>query len=266
MTSNWVELEKEARAWTYEAGELIKKALEQPFQVEAKSNANDLVTEVDRKIEAFFYEKVQTTYPDHFFLGEEGTEQKKPPKKGTVWVVDPIDGTMNFVHQKYKFAISVAIYHDGVGKIGIVYDVMSDEMFHAVRGEGAYLNEQKIKRANDRPLVESIIGVNGRWLVNEKSRYKESLIKLVKDVRGMRSYGSAAIEMAYVACDRLDGYLSVKLSPWDYAAGAVLLEEVGYNVTTFSGEKLTIDERNSVVAGKPSLHKEMVASYVGNVD
>ncbi len=263
MSNNWVELEQVARAWTYEAAEIIKRSLEKPIHVESKSNADDLVTEVDRGIESFFYNKIQSTYPQHYFLGEEGVAEEEPPTTGTVWVVDPIDGTMNFVHQKYKFAISVAVYHEGVGMIGIVYDVMSDEMFRAVKGHGAFLNDHELLPVKERPLHESLIGVNGRWLVEEKNPYRNPLVALVRDVRGMRSYGSAAIEMAYVAADRLDGYMSVSLSPWDYAAGAVLIEEVGCSVSTFSGEALTIEGKNSVIAGKPRLHKEMVSSYLG---
>ncbi len=261
--TNWVEIKNEALRWTYEAGDLIREAIKRPIVIETKSNANDLVTEVDRKIEAFFYEKMKATYPDHFFLGEEGMYDEKPSGEGTVWIIDPIDGTMNFVHQKQKFAISVAVYHNGVGMIGIVYDVMSDEMFYAVKGEGAYVNEKKLEQVSDRSLSEALISINGAWLVKEESPYQKELISLVRDVRGMRSYGSAAIEMAYVASNRIDCYLSVKLSPWDYAAGAVLLEEVGYPVTTFSGEKLTIDRKSSVICGKPSIHNKVIERYVG---
>lgn len=263
MSINWLELEKVAREWTYEAADMIKRSLANPIHIESKSNPNDLVTEVDRAIESFFYEKIQQTYPEHFFLGEEGIAEELQSLDGTVWIVDPIDGTMNFVHQKYNFAISVAVYHDGVGMVGLVYDVMNDELFHAVRDHGAYINEVELVPVKERPLHEAIIGLNAKWLVEEKNQYRNPLKALVRDVRSIRSYGSAAIEIAYVAADRLDGYVSVNLSPWDYAAAVVLLGEVGCKASTFRGEPLSMLTPNPVIVGKPHLHKEMISSYVG---
>lgn len=263
MANDWLELERVAREWTYEAAMIIKRSLASPIQIEAKSNPNDLVTEVDRAVEAFFFEKIQETYPEHYFLGEEGVAEEIQSLNGTVWIIDPIDGTMNFVHQKYNFAISVAVYHDGVGMIGLVYDVISDELFHAVRGHGAYINDVELVPVKERPLHESIIGLNARWLVEERNQYRNPLKALVRDVRSVRSYGSAAIEIAYVAADRLDGYLSVNLSPWDYAAAIVLLEEVGCKASTFRGEPLDLLSQSPVIVGKPHLHKEMISSYVG---
>lgn len=263
MSMDWLELEKKARVWVYEAAKMIKQSLANPMHIESKSNANDLVTEVDRAIESFFYQKIQAEYPTHYFLGEEGIAEDLDSLTGTVWIVDPIDGTMNFIHQKYNFAISVGVFHEGQGMIGLIYDVMNDELFHAVRDHGAYINNEAIVPVKERPLHESIIGLNAKWLIEEKNPYKNPLKALVRDVRSIRSYGSAAIEIAYVAADRLDGYISVNLSPWDYAAGIVLLEEVGCKASTFRGEPLDFLTPGTVIVGKPQLHKEMVSSYVG---
>ncbi|ADC48267.1 MULTISPECIES: inositol monophosphatase family protein [Alkalihalophilus] len=263
MSMNWSELEKVATSWVYEAGQKIKKTLAGPIDIETKSNPDDLVTEVDRSIEEFFYEKIQTTYPEHYFLGEEGIASEEPSLEGTVWIIDPIDGTMNFIHQKQNFAISVAVYHNKVGMIGIIYDVMRDELFHAVRGDGAYLNNVELPPVKERPLHESVIGLNARWLVEEKNQYRNPLKALVRDVRSIRSYGSAALEMAYVASDRLDGYLSVQLSPWDYAAGIVILNEVGCVASNFQGDPLSLTEPGTLFASKPILHKEIISVYIG---
>ncbi|KMK77072.1 inositol monophosphatase family protein [Alkalihalobacillus pseudalcaliphilus] len=265
MSLHWNEIEKIAKAWTIEAGENIKKALENPIEVKAKSNPDDLVTQVDKETEQFFYQKIKETFPGHQFLGEEGVaeEGKLNSLDGTVWIIDPIDGTMNFVHQRYNFAISVGVYHEGVGMIGIIYDVMSNEMFHARKGEGAFLNDDELLPVKERPLHEAVIGVNGRWLVEERNVYQNPLRALVRDVRSIRSYGSAAIEMAYVAADRLDSYISVKLSPWDYAAALVILNEVGCVASSFSGETLSLLESGTVVTAKPQLHKEVISLYLG---
>ncbi|NEU29515.1 inositol monophosphatase family protein [bacterium LRH843] len=264
MSINWLDLEKVARTWTYEAADLIKSKIASPFQIETKSNPDDLVTEVDRGVESFFYEKIRKIYPEHHFLGEEGVASELDSLDGTVWIIDPIDGTMNFVHQKRNFAISVAIYHEGVGMIGLVYDVMGDELFHAVKGHGAYINDVELVPVKERPLQESIVGVNGGWLVEKNNPFQNPLTALVRDIRGMRSYGSAAIEIAYVAADRLDAYMSVRLSPWDYAAAVILLGEVGCKASTFSGDNLSLQGRSTVIAGKPQLHKEIISSYVGD--
>src|SRR5690625_2784749 len=160
MSTNWQALEKTARDWTYEAAELIKDSFSSSIRIETKSNPDDLVTEVDREIENFFYDKIARSFPHHDFIGEEGAAQTPESLEGTVWIIDPIDGTMNFVHQQENFAISVAVYHHGIGKIGIVYDVMNDALFHAVKGGGAFLNESELVPVKDRPLQEAVIGIN----------------------------------------------------------------------------------------------------------
>jgi myo-inositol-1(or 4)-monophosphatase len=263
MSVDWLELEKVATNWVYEAGHKIKKTLAGPIDIESKSNPDDLVTEVDRAIEAFFYEKIQEAFPEHYFLGEEGISDEEPSLDGTVWIIDPIDGTMNFIHQKQNFAISVAVYHNKVGMIGLIYDVMRDELFHAHRGKGAFLNGAELPPVKERPLHESVIGLNARWVVEETNPYRNPLKALVRDVRSIRSYGSAALEMAYVASDRLDGYLSVQLSPWDYAAGMIILNEVGCVASNFQGDPLSLTDSGTLFASKPQLHKEIISIYIG---
>ncbi|WP_017727145.1 inositol monophosphatase family protein [Halalkalibacterium ligniniphilum] len=260
---NWIERGEIAKQWVLEAAEHIKKALASKIHVEAKSNPDDLVTDVDRSTEAFFYEKVSTHFPSHHFLGEEGISENVEQMDGTVWIIDPIDGTMNFVHSQFKFAISLAVYHEGIGKIGIIYDVMAGELFQAIEGQGAFLNGKPVQKITERPLEESILGLNARWIVEDRNPYRRELAQLVRDVRGIRSYGSAALELAYVASNRLDGYISVKLSPWDYAAGIIILKETGCCVTNFNGESLSLLKGGSVFAGKPAFHKEVIKRYVG---
>ncbi|MED4164841.1 inositol monophosphatase family protein [Halalkalibacterium halodurans] len=260
--NKWIDIGEIAKAWVVEAAQHIKQALEGTFNVEAKSNPDDLVTDVDRSTERFFYEKVTSHFPKHHFLGEEGTAEKLDRLDGTVWIIDPIDGTMNFVHSQYHFAISVGVFHDGVGKVGIIYDVMNDEMFYAVQGEGAYVRDTKLKTITTSLVNESVVGVNARWLVEQRAPFRGELERLVRDVRGVRSFGSAALELAYVAAGRLDGYVSLKLSPWDYAAGKVLLAEVGGTITTLQGEELSLLEPSTLLAANSSLHSAIVDQYI----
>ncbi|AIC94964.1 inositol monophosphatase family protein [Shouchella lehensis] len=257
MQPTWKEIEQYAKEWVIEAGESIKEALEGSFQIKTKSNPDDLVTDVDKSTEAFLYNRITSTFPDHRFLGEEGVSEGIEDLEGIVWIVDPIDGTMNFVHQKQNFAISIGIYENGVGKVGIVYDVMKGELFHANDEEGLFVNEKKVTKQTERPLHEAILGVNSNWLLEDRA-YQPELVQLAQKCRGTRSYGSAALEMAYVAVDRMDAYISFNLSPWDYAGGAVLLEQAGCKATRFTNEDLSFLEKGTVIAAKKQLHEIVV--------
>jgi myo-inositol-1(or 4)-monophosphatase len=255
---DWLELEKLAITWVKDAGRQLKSSLLEIIIVESKSNPDDLVTEMDRRIEKFFLHKIKETFPSHSFLGEEGGGEKVDSTDGTLWIIDPIDGTTNFVHQQFNFAISLAVYHNGEGMIGITYNVMGDELFHAVKGHGAYLNDLRLPEIADVKANKAIIGLNARWLLVKDKRISEPLGKICNSVRSIRSYGSAAIEIAYVAAGRLDSYISMQLSPWDFAAGMVLLREVNGECKTFDGEDLDLLMTSSVFVGKQFLIDEII--------
>ncbi|WP_096199199.1 inositol monophosphatase family protein [Bacillus sp. FJAT-45350] len=259
---DWFDVEKIAKDWVKEAGQLLKESMLQTIEVESKSNPDDLVTEMDRRIERYFLNKINERFPNHQFLGEEGSGEVVESEKGIVWIVDPIDGTTNFVHQKYNFAISLAVYENGIGKIGLIYNVMADELFSAVKGNGAYLNDTKLPKLAPVSVEKAIIGLNARWLLEEENSTNKCFKRLVESVRGVRSYGSAAIEICYVVAGRLDGYISLGLSPWDFAAGTVLLEEVNGCYSTFDGKPLNILKSSSVFVGKPKFHDEIIKDFV----
>lgn len=255
--TDWNEIELHAKRLVKEAAELIKHSFKKELIVDYKSNPNDLVTEMDKKIETFFSEQISKKYADHLILGEEGTGKDLDNLSGVVWIIDPIDGTMNFVHQQRHFAISVGIYEDGIGKLGIIYDVMADELFYARSGEGAYLNGEKLPLLKEAKLHEAIIAMNSGWIVNDPL-----LTKLVRDCRGTRSYGAASIEMAYVAANRTDGYISLNLSPWDFAAGAILLQEVGAVISTAEGNALNLLKPSSICVAKKGLYEILQSEYL----
>ncbi len=261
-TDFWMEVDKQAKQWIKEAGRLLKDSFSDQVKVRFKSNPADLVTEMDNRIEQFFYDNIKKTYPEHQVLGEEGEGDDVKSLKGTVWMIDPIDGTMNFVHQKRHFAISVAVYHEGEGIIGLIYDVVSDDLYHAVKGNGAYLNGDRLPALEKVEVDRSVIGMNPNWVAGNRVIDASILRKIVKDVRGVRSYGSAAIELAYVAAGILDGYMTMRLSPWDFAAGMVLIEETGGTVTTVHGDPVDLLGRNSIFAAKSDLHESLLNSYI----
>ncbi|MBU9711268.1 inositol monophosphatase family protein [Evansella tamaricis] len=250
---SWEELYSIALEWTKEAGTYIREKMKNTYGVSSKANQNDLVTDVDRDVEELFKKKLKECFPDHRLMGEEGSAELVNDLKGVIWILDPIDGTVNFVHQETFFAVSLGVYLNGVGMIGIVYDVMNDEMFSALKGQGAVVNGTKLARLGEVHLNEAIISMNAGWILKDRR-----LEYFVNESRGIRSYGSAALEIAYVASGRLDAYISFALSPWDIAGGVVLLSEVGGIATNYEGNELSYLEKDTFIAANPFIHEEII--------
>lgn len=249
----------QAKKWILTAGQNIKKNINEPLVVNTKADPNDLVTSMDKETELFFLDKIKAEYPDHLLLGEEGYGNKITSLNGTIWIIDPIDGTMNFVHQKKNFAISIGIYHDGIGEIGLIYDVMDDILYSAKKGEGAYKNNEKLDILNSSvTLEESILGLNHFWLCNNRLIDEKVMQSLVKTIRGSRTIGSAALELAYVAEGSLDGYLAMNLAPWDVAGGLVIVNEVGGKTTNIHGNQINLLERSSIVTCNKQIQQQVV--------
>lgn len=261
---NWTEISNQAVFWMKEAGQLIRNSFSKTLDIQTKSNPNDLVTEIDKKTEQFFIHKIKEYYPDHKIVGEEGFGDKLDSMDGIVWVIDPIDGTMNFVHMQRNFAISIGIYEDGIGQIGLIYDVVLDELYHCRKNYGVYLNETALKPLEKVSISEAIIGINATWVTKNSRIDPQILAALVYDSRGTRSYGSAALEFAYVASGRLDAHISLRLSPWDFAAGKVLVEELGGVVTDLRGNPVDLLSQNSIIMAKPGIHEIIMEKYLKN--
>ncbi|MCA1053361.1 inositol monophosphatase family protein [Rossellomorea aquimaris] len=260
--TNWKEIDQNVRAWIKEAGSKIRDSFQTELNIKTKSNRNDLVTNMDEATERLFIEKIRTTYKDHKIMGEEGFGDELLDLDGVTWILDPIDGTMNFVHQQRNFAISIGVYEDSVGVLGYIYDVVHDELYHAHRGHGAYMNDVKLPDLNEVEVEDSVIALNAQWVTSNRRIDPKILSPLVQKVRGTRSYGSAAIEMAYIAAGRLDAYLSMRLAPWDFAAGKILIEEVGGIVTDLDGNELDPLNKSSLFVAKPRLHQTIMTDYL----
>lgn len=259
MNNNIHEIYEQAKQWILEAGQKIRKKMNEPLEIETKSGRNDLVTKLDKEIEQFFASCIQEKYPDHRMIGEEGYGDHVSDLKGTIWIIDPIDGTMNFVHQQRNFAISVAVYQDGIGKIGCIYDVIANNFYYAIAGEGAYKNDVRLPLLNkDRTLEGTMLACNHFWLCTNKLVTYASMEKLVRAVRGVRTYGSATLEFAYVAEGILDAYMSMRLAPWDIAAGMILVNEVGGVTTTIDGDKINLLTQGPILTSNAHVHHEIV--------
>lgn len=260
--TNWTELDQNVRSWIHEAGTRIRESFQNELNIKTKSNRNDLVTDMDEGTERYFTEKIRETYPDHQILGEEGYGDDFKELSGVTWIIDPIDGTMNFVHQQRNFAISIGIFDGEIGKLGYIYDVVHDELYFASKGQGAYMNETKLPQLEEVPVEDAIIALNALWTTENKRIDRKILEPLVQDVRGSRSYGSAAIELAYVAAGRLDAYLTMRLAPWDFAAGNILIKEVGGVVSDLKGAPINPLNKSSLFVGKPGLHETILTKYL----
>lgn len=254
------EIAEKAKAWTLEAGARLNLSHQEKLNVEYKTSAADIVTQKDKEIEQFFIENIKTTYPGHYVLGEEGLSDVLPTdtENGVVWIIDPIDGTTNFVHQNLNYAISVAVYIEGEPIIGYIYDPIKKELFSAIKNQGAFLNNQPLSTLTSCTVEEAVICFNHLWLVpNDKVSY-EKMQRLVSNVRGVRYLGSAALEMAYVACGRLDSSLDFRLSPWDIAAGLVILKEVGAEMTTLENQAINVFTKSSTIFSRPGIHQHIL--------
>jgi myo-inositol-1(or 4)-monophosphatase len=259
---DWEYIDLQAKQWVMEAGEKIRDSFTETLNIQTKSNPNDLVTNIDKEIEQFFINKIRKTFPNHRILGEEGFGDEVSNLDGVVWIIDPIDGTMNFIHQQRNFAISLGVYENGIGKIGIIYDVAHSEIYHAINGNGAYMNNTQLPPLNKSIVKESIIALNATWVMENHRIDHNLLIPLVREARGTRSYGTAALEMVFVATGRVDAYISMRLSPWDVAAGAVIIEELGGVVTNLRGKKLDFLSQDSLLVANPRLHQTIINDYL----
>lgn len=255
-------LDRVAKNLLKEAGNKIRSSFSSELSVESKADANDLVTNIDKEIEQFFIRSIKSNYPDHLILGEEGFGDELTNLDGTIWMLDPIDGTMNFIHQKRNFAISLGIFHEGEGILGYVYDVVLDELYSAQKGHGAYLNDERIPLLEKTTIKEAVIGMNASWVVPNNHIEHDGMIKLVKEVRGIRSYGSAALELAYVSTGRIDAYISMRLSPWDIAGGMIIAREVGAISTNLNGENLKLLGQDTFIVARESLHDQIIKNYI----
>ncbi|MBM7542749.1 inositol monophosphatase family protein [Amphibacillus cookii] len=254
-----------AKEWAYEAGVILREAITQEIDIEYKTSAADLVTEKDKEIERFFASKIKTYYPTHYLLGEEGVEKSGDyqPEHEVVWVVDPIDGTTNFVHTKANFSVSVAIYIEGKPTVGVIYDPVKDEMFHVLAGRGLYIDQKPAAPVVEKKSIEeSLFCVNHLWLAPNDDLNEKKLQQLVGDSRGFRCIGSAALELAYVATGRIDGALYNGLGAWDFGAAYVMLQEQGLTCTTLAGAPVYYFDHSSILVASQTLHQKLLNQYI----
>ncbi len=211
---------------------------------------NDFVTEVDQAAEAAVIEIVRKAYPDHAVLAEESGASGK---SDYVWIIDPLDGTTNFIHGFPQYAVSIALQHRGVLTQAVVYDPGRNELFTASKGRGAFLNDRRIRVSRRTRLDGALIGTGFPFRQLEHlEEYVRAFKRVTGHTAGVRRAGAAALDLAYVAAGRLDGFWEIGLSPWDVAAGALLILEAGGLVSDFDGEANYLSA-GRVVCGAPKV-------------
>ncbi|MCO6524206.1 MAG: inositol-1-monophosphatase [Candidatus Schmidhempelia sp.] len=240
------------------AGNLIIRSHENPdsIQINTKS-ANDFATNIDRAAEALIIETIKRAYPDHTIIGEESGLEKGNDSE-TQWIIDPIDGTTNFIKGFPHFSISIAVRVKGRTEVGVVYDPMRNELYTASRGQGAQLNGYRIRVTNAKDLNGSLLATGFPFKAKQFSEnYFRVMEKLFIKVADFRRTGSAALDLAYVAAGRVDGFFEIGLKPWDIAAGEIILREAGGVITDFAGGVNYMASGN-IIAGNPKIVKDFI--------
>jgi myo-inositol-1(or 4)-monophosphatase len=247
------------------AGALINRAsLDIDLLRVGRKAPNDFVTETDQAAEAAIIEVLAKAYPDHDFLAEEsgtagsGGKRLGAARSDYVWIIDPLDGTTNFIHGFPQYAVSIALAFRGQITQGVIYDPAHNDLFVASKGKGAMLNERRIRVAQRDRLDETLIGTGFPFhTFDNVDVYMAMFRELTQKTAGLRRPGAASLDLAYVACGRLDGFFEMGLMPWDAAAGSLLITEAGGLVGDFKGDSDYLFQEN-IIAGSPKIFGQLV--------
>ena len=240
------------------AREVQLRGLREGTEIRTKASPQDLVTAADLESERVIARTVAEAFPDHNLLGEEGGDQGR--SSPWLWVVDPIDGTTNYSRHIPYFSTSIAVYHDGKPVVGLVANPMVDETFLAVEGQGAFLNGSPIRASSVSSFTQAVL-ITGFYY--DRGRNIDLTLDAIRGfygrgIMGLRRFGSAALDLCFVAAGRAEGDFEIGLNAWDFAAGAFIARQAGALVTDAGGRPLTL-KKSYVVAGTPALHPTMLA-------
>jgi len=245
------------------AGRIQKQYFRQPLEI-GKKGPIDLVTAADLEVERMFRALVAERFPSHVVIGEEGTSSVPPGPARYRWIIDPVDGTTNFAHGLALFSVSIALEIDGRLEVGVIYDPMADELFTAERGGGARLNGRPIRVSSNSAIIDALLCTGFPYSVHqERQQHVDVFAEFLRQAQAVRRLGSAALDLAYVAAGRFDGFWEERLHPWDIAAGVVIVAEAGGRTTGIDGNEIDVFGGH-VIATNGRLH-EAVLSVVQRV-
>jgi myo-inositol-1(or 4)-monophosphatase len=240
-----------------EAGKIQLEKIGNLTNIDIKDNQdNNLVTEADKESEKIIFKIIKENFPEHSILSKESGSL--PTDSNYKWIIDPLDGTVNYAHSVPIFSVSIGIEQDGEIKVGVVYDPSRGEIFTAVKSEGAFLNGRKIKVSEVDDINNAMLVTGFPYNVKENpSNCLEHFRDFILCSQAVRRLGSAAIDACYVACGRFDGFWEVSLNPWDIAAGSLIVHEAGGLAGGFKGEKINIYEKK-YLASNGKIHQQMI--------
>ncbi len=263
IDAEWLVVHDLALDLARRAGAIQRDRYETRLDIRTKSAAIDLVTEVDHACEALIIAGISAARPSDAILAEEGGGQDDPHAAWR-WIIDPLDGTTNYAHGFPRFCVSIGVEHSGRVCMGAVYDPLLDELFHAVRGAGAWLGERRLAVSSEPDFGKSLVATGFAYDVhrNEADNLAQ-FTRVLKTARGVRRDGSAALDLCYVAAGRLDAYWELKLHAWDVAAGNLLVEEAGGRVSSLDGGPAPRDGRH-VVASNGRIHEVLLGHLSAN--
>jgi myo-inositol-1(or 4)-monophosphatase len=241
------------------AGAIINRAaLDLDILKVSVKGPNDFVSEVDRAAEAAVIETLLTAYPGHGILAEESGREHGAKHSEYVWIIDPLDGTTNFLHGLPIYAVSIGLAHRGVIQQAVVYDPARNDLFFASRGRGAFLNDRRLRVSKRTKLSDALIGTGFPFRRGDNfERYLQMFQSVMQHCAGVRRPGAAALDLCYVAAGWYDGFFETGLSPWDVAAGSLIVTEAGGLIGNFTGEADFLHQRE-VVAGTPKVYGQLV--------
>ncbi len=243
------------------AGALINRAsMDLDLIKVTTKSANDFVTEVDQMAERAIIEVLLTAYPGHGILAEESGREHGAKDSDYLWIIDPLDGTTNFIHGFPVYAVSIALAFRGQVQQAVVYDPTRNDMFYASKGRGAFLNDKRLRVSKRNRMAECLIGTGFPFRKGDNfKRYVQMFEAVMQNCAGLRRPGAAALDLCYVAAGYYDGFFETGLSPWDVAAGSLLITEAGGLIGNFTGEADFLYQRE-VVAGNPKIYGQLVAT------
>ncbi|WP_105206769.1 inositol monophosphatase family protein [Streptococcus suis] len=244
-----------AQSLVLQAGEFLKTHLHDELEIEEKENATDLVTQLDKLTQQFLTNQIKKEYPSDLIFGEEGGDVSSI-SNGNVWVIDPIDGTSNFIAQKNDFALMLAYFENGIGQFGLIYDVMQDKLFHGGGKFPVFRNKERLASPSLSSISQTLLGLNAQLYAANK----HGLADLANISLGTRSVGSAGIGFSHVLEGRLFAYASY-LYPWDYAAASILGQGLDLSLLSLEAENPSFDKREHVIL-VANQHLEEVKRYL----
>ncbi len=232
--------------------------LENAHKITVKGQA-DFVTQVDTSVQSFIRTALAKLTPDVQFMGEEEHKNTIDPSR-PAWILDPIDGTTNLIYDFHHSAVSLAYYENGQIHFGVVYNPFTEETFHGIRGAGAFLNEKAIHVNDEKTLSNSLIAIGTSPYDREMAADNFQIFQRVfEHTLDIRRTGAASLDLAYTACGRLDGYIERNLKPWDFSAGAVILEEAGGRITDYNGNPVDYCKNQDILATAGAIHESLAA-------